>query len=51
MENKNLEENQEEDVIVEEIQEEQSSFKEKTEEKKLSELDECKNERQEYLDG
>jgi hypothetical protein len=40
-----------EDIVVEEIQEEKSSFKKKTKDKKLSELEKCKKERQEYLDG
>ncbi len=40
-----------EEIVVEEIQEEKSSFKNKTKEKKLSELEGCKKERQEYLDG
>lgn len=40
-----------EDVIIEEEVEEQSSFKKKTEEKKNSEIEECKKEKQEYLDG
>lgn len=40
-----------EDVVIEEIQEEKSSFKKKTKDKKKNELEECKKERQEYLDG
>jgi hypothetical protein len=44
------EKKQEEDVIFEEITEEETSFKNKKD-KKYQELEECKNERQEYLDG
>jgi molecular chaperone GrpE len=47
----NTPEEHEDDIIIEEESEEVSSFKPKTEEKKKSELEVCKEERQEYLDG
>lgn len=48
---KNEEKNENEDIIIEEEMKEESSFKKKTDEKKLSEAEECKKEKQEYLDG
>lgn len=45
------EENEIEDVVIENEEEVKSSFKNKSKEKKVLELDDCKNEKQEYLDG
>ena len=47
----NKEKKENEDIVIEEEVLEKSSFKKKTDNKKLSEIEECKKEKQEYLDG